>query len=361
MEKPGGRRDGGTEGWREAEWEDGEEGGTEGGEMDGVRTEGQREMMEGRKRREGGQGGSGERAAEPGPGGTHVEAAGGAAEEAQGAVEQHPRRTLVVPGPEPGISAGRAVREQPRAGQGCPQSQQRRQHRQQRPHPGSSSGAEREKRSSGAERDGPDGATPGPTGRDGAWSGGAWPNRPRPIGSRPKIRPGFRLPHPRASPGPGQRKGPGEGSGALGEWGIGVPPFVPPRSPHPLPSPRSAPGAGLTSSRGRGRGGGVGGRLWPLPARSLGSRCLELGGNVAPHPQGTRGGGDRDSPGQNVSCRRSERGSLPRTHGRQRGQRCLSFPGVTIHHLRPESSAGFAFAPAALEGSKSSNPDSCTP
>lgn len=53
--KPEGRRDGGTEGWREAEREDGErqgwkKGGTEGGEMDGVKMEGQREMMERRKR-----------------------------------------------------------------------------------------------------------------------------------------------------------------------------------------------------------------------------------------------------------------------------------------------------------------------
>lgn len=105
------------------------------------------------------------------PAGTHVEAASGAAVEAQGSAEQHPGRALIVPGPEPGIAAGRAVREQPRAGQGCPHRQHGRQHRQHRPHPDSGHGStEREKRSGAAE---PSGAArtgrgdPGPAGRDG--------------------------------------------------------------------------------------------------------------------------------------------------------------------------------------------------
>lgn len=171
-EKMEGGRDGGTEGWRE-----------EGGKM-----EKQGGMGRWRDRREcwrGGRGAGGRRAGGPGPVGTHVEAAGGVAVEAQGSAQRHPGRALVVPGPQPGIPAGRPVRQQPRAGQGCPHGCPHRQHRRQRrhhpPHPAGTrgllpapapSGPSGANRSGEAERtDGTAGTRrrdPEPAGRDGA-------------------------------------------------------------------------------------------------------------------------------------------------------------------------------------------------
>lgn len=141
----------------------------ESGERDRVKMEGQRGVMERRKRGrskksgrgEGGQGRSGAGASR-----THEEAAGGAAVEAQGAAERQPRRALIVPGPQPRIAAGRAVREQPRAGQGRPQRQRGRQQRQHRPHPDTDS--PRRRRAGEAERSRAErtGRPPAP-GRDG--------------------------------------------------------------------------------------------------------------------------------------------------------------------------------------------------
>lgn len=127
-----------------------------------------------------------------------------------------------------------------------------------------------------------------------------------------------------------------------------------PRSPASSPpEPRIAPGAGPASSRGRGRGRGVGGRLWPLPARSPGSCSLEPGRNVTPDPER---GGQGQPPAESASGRRSASGS-PRTQGR-RGVSAVypfSVPSSIISARRalqrPRHRGGFALGSGGRGGS----------